>query len=217
MKDKQPDRLPLGPRVANAAIGAVRGPRSARRRLAQGAAAATLALTAAACTGGSPSGGGPSPGGGSSSARSAVGYSACMRAHGVPNYPDPDRSGRLPKTSADQLGVGGSQYQSAQRACRDLLPTGGSFEQDFQQCVAAANCPPALVQQALTVQREFARCMRDHGVPKWPDPKIGPGGAPFFPVSAAGLSRQYTHSAEITSKVQQCESAAHGPVPVLMG
>jgi hypothetical protein len=217
MKDEQPDRLAPGQRVANAGIRAVRGPQSARRRVAQTAAAAVLTLTAAACSGGSPSGGGSSPGGGSSNAPSAVAYSACMRSHGVANYPDPDGSGRLPKTSAQQLGVGGSQYQSAQRACQHLLPTGGSFVQDFQQCVAAGDCPPALVEQALTVQREFARCMRAHGVPKWPDPKIGLGGAPFFPVSAAGLSHQYTHSSKVTSKMPECERVAGGSVPVLMG
>ena len=217
MKDKQPDRLPLEQRVANDGIRVVRRPRSARRPAARTAAAAVLALTAAACGGGgSPSGGGSSPAGGSSSP-SAVAYSVCMRAHGVPNYPDPDSSGHLPKASAQQLGVGGSQYQAAQRACQHLLPTGGSFEQDFQQCVTAGNCPPALVQQALTKQREFARCMRAHGVPNWPDPKIGPGGAPFFPVSAAGLSHQYTHSSKVTSKMPECERVAGGSVPVLMG
>lgn len=217
MKDKPPDRLPLEQRVANAGIRVVRGPRSARRPAARAAAAAVLALTAAACSGGGPSGGGSSAAGGSSSSPSAVAYSACMRAQGVPNYPDPDSSGHLPKTSAQQLGVGDSQYQAAQRACQHLLPTGGSFVQDFQQCVAAADCPPALVQQALTVQREFARCMRAHGVPKWPDPKIGPGGAPFFPVTAAGLSHQYTHSSRVTSKMPECQHVAGGSVPVLMG
>jgi hypothetical protein len=211
MKDKQPDRLPVEQRVANVGNGGV------QRRAARIAAAAVLALTATACGGGGPSGGASSPAGGTSSSPSAVVYSACMRSHGVPNYPDPDSSGRLPKTSAQQLGVGGSQYQAAQRACRHVLPIGGSFEQNFQQCVTAGDCPAALVQQALTVQRKFARCMRAHGVPKWPDPRIGPGGAPFFPVSAAGLSHQYTHSPDVTSKVQQCERVAGGSVPVLMG
>ena len=65
----------------------------------------------------------------------------------------------------------------------------------------------------------YSPCMRSHGVPNWPDPAIGPGGAPFFNVSGAGLSHQYTHSAGFTSKVSECQSQVGGStgVPVLMG
>jgi hypothetical protein len=172
----------------------------------------------AACSGGSPpSSGGTPNASGSSSSPSAVAYSACVRAHGVPNYPDPDSQGQLAKGDAQQFGVSTAQFQSAQRACQPLLPTGGTFTQQFQQCVTAGDCPPAVVQQALTKQRAFARCLRAHGVPNFPDPQIGPNGAPFFPVSAAGLSRQYTHSSQFESKAQACEREVGGPVPVLMG
>jgi hypothetical protein len=101
-----------------------------------------------------------------------------MRSHGVPNYPDPDSNGQLPKTSAQQLGVSSSLYQAAQRACQSLLPNtvSMSFEQQFQQCVASGDCPQALVQQAMTLMRNFAQCMRSHGVPNWPDPTIAKGG-----------------------------------------
>jgi hypothetical protein len=60
--------------------------------------------------------------------------------------------------------------------------------------------------------------MRSHGVPNWPDPTIGQGG-PFFNVSGAGLSHQYTHSAGGRSKVNECSSLVGGStgVPVLMG
>jgi hypothetical protein len=74
-----------------------------------------------------------------------------------------------------------------------------------------------VVQEALTKQRAFARCMRASGVPNFPDPKTGPNGAPFFPASEAGLSYQYTHSAEFRSKAQACESEVGGSVPVLLG
>ena len=96
-------------------------------------AAATLALLAAACGSGdspSPAGSGGSPAaGGSAGSPSAVAYSACMRSHGVPTYPDPNSSGQLPKTDAQLLGVSTSQYQAAQHACQHLLPTGGSIQQ----------------------------------------------------------------------------------------
>ena len=143
-----------------------------------------------------------------------------MRSHGVPNYPDPDSNGHLTKGGAQQFGVSSSQFQAAQHACQGMLPsTSGSFMQQFQQCVQGGVCPQALVQQALTLMRNLAQCLRSHGVPNWPDPTIGPGGAPFFNASGAGLSHQYTHSAGFTAKVSECQSQVGGStgVPVLMG
>src|SRR5690348_5543562 len=131
--------------------------------------AAALALLAAACgSGGSPSpaGSGGSPAaGGSAGSPSAVPYSACIRSHGVPTYPDPNSSGQLPKTDAQLLGVSTSQYQAAQHACQHLLPTGGSIQQQEAQCMQNSDCPPALVQQMMTADLKLARCMRSHGVP----------------------------------------------------
>jgi hypothetical protein len=184
--------------------------------------AAVLVLLTAACSGrpSSASSGSSPHTGGPSSSPSAVAYSACMRSHGVPNYPDPDSSGQLTKGGAQQFGVSSSQFQTAQRACQDLLPdTGGSFTQQFQQCVQGGVCPQALVQQAMTLMRSFAQCMRSNGVPNFPDPSIGTGGAPFFNASGAGLSHQYTHSAGFSSKVDECSSRVGGStgVPVPMG
>jgi hypothetical protein len=143
-----------------------------------------------------------------------------MRSHGVPNYPDPDSSGDLTKGGAQQFGVSSTQFQAAQHACQDLLPnTGGSFMLQFQQCVQGGVCPQALVQQALTLMRNFAQCLRSHGVPNWPDPTVGPNGVPFFNASGAGLSHQYTHSAGFKSKLTVCQSQVGGStgVPVLVG
>jgi hypothetical protein len=49
-------------------------------------------------------------------------YSRCMRSHGVPNFPDPDGSGRLPKESVQQLKVSDSRLQTAQKTCLHLWP-----------------------------------------------------------------------------------------------
>jgi hypothetical protein len=177
-------------------------------------AAAVLALLAAAC-GGSPSstGSGGSPNaGGSANSPSAVAFSHCVRSHGVTNYPDPGSGGVLPKTSAQQLGVSNSQFQAAQSACHYLLPnTGGSFQQQDQQCVSAGDCPPALVQRMLTSGRTFAACMRSHGVPNWPDPSIDTGayqGVPFFDLSKEGIN---DHLPQIRSKMAECGRLTGGP------
>ncbi len=187
-----------------------------RRTAAAIIATAVLAVLAAACSGGSRSsagsGGAPNAGG-SSSSPSAVAYSACMRSHGVPNYPDPDSNGQLPKETAQQLGVSPSQFNAAQRACQHLLPnTGstGSFDQQEQQCYTAGNCPPALVQQMLTVGRKFARCMRSHGVSNWPDPTLDSQGRPFFNLSGQGITHSEWHSSQMRAKAQECGRVAGG-------
>src|ERR671937_2661545 len=102
-------------------------------QLARTAAAviATVVLALlAAC-----SGSGSSSGGGSTTSGSAVAYSACVRSHGVPSYPDPDSSGQLPKGDAEHFGVSSAQYRAAQQACRHLLPTGGALQQQGDQCM----------------------------------------------------------------------------------
>jgi hypothetical protein len=140
--------------------------RPAARAAAATIATAALALLAACSSSPSSTGSGGSANAGAA-ANSQVGirYASCMRAHGVPNYPDP-ASGNvladgLPKVSPQELGVSSSQYQAAQSACAHLLPNGGQPTQ-------------AEAQQDLTAMRAFARCMRSHGLPTWPDPTYDP-------------------------------------------
>jgi len=183
-------------------------------RAAAGAAITVLALLAAACNG-SPAAGRPSSAGDSATSgaatSSAVGFSRCMRSRGVPNYPDQTSSGALPKTSPGQLGVSNSQFQSAQAACQHLLPDNTSSQQT-RQCMLTGNCPQALVQQILTAERKFARCMRAHGVPDWPDPSIDSEGRPVFLVSRAGVD---AHAPPIRAKSDVCERLTDGaPVPL---
>jgi hypothetical protein len=165
-------------------------PRRARPTTARTAAAivatAVLAVLAAACSGGPSSPGGSPDAGGPANSPSAVGYSHCMRSHGVPDFPDPHSSGTPPKVSAQELGVSPSQLQAGQRACQRLRPsTGGSSQQQAQQCVLADDCPQAVVQRMLTSGRRFAVCMRRHGAPNWPDPTIDTGAHRDVPFSTS--------------------------------
>jgi hypothetical protein len=138
-------------RRAPAANGRGTRPRRAAPALAI-AGVAGLSLLASAC-GGSP---GASPG--SSHAPGpgdGLAFSACMRSHGVPNFPDPGSDGSVPKPSKHDLNSPGSL--AAFRACRSLASSGGS--------------PPPPGQEAQ-LQRQvlaFAKCMRSHGVPEFPD------------------------------------------------
>ena len=197
---------------------------STRTRIAFGTVAtAALVLFVAACGGGSGSGrpnvahvaasarpGTPSPNG--SASGDAVAYSRCMRSHAVPNFPDPDAAtGAVPKTTAQDLGVSGSQYEAAQQACLALFPAGGGiFDDQERACYQGGSCPPALVQQMMTIGRAFAVCMRSHGVSNWPDPTVDRQGVPFFEISAVGITREQSHSPEMTAKIDACYTAAGG-------
>lgn len=80
-------------------------------------------------------------------------FSDCMRAHGVSNFPDPTANGL-------QIGPGidtkSPTFKSAQQACRQFLPNNG--------------VPPATSSKDRAAALAFARCMRSHGVPGFPDP-----------------------------------------------
>jgi hypothetical protein len=177
-----------------------------------GAAAATiattvLALLAVACdssTSPKATRGGPQN---NSASDSAVAYSACVRSHGVPEYPDPGSSGNLPKGNAQAFGVSNSQYQAAERTCRHLLPNSDTtFTASLNECLMTGVCPPAVVRQALTAGLRFAQCMRNHGVPNWPDPTIDSTGRPSFQTTAAGISIAATRSAQMLSKIGHCQN-----------
>jgi hypothetical protein len=194
--------------MMNDGIRVIRGSRRAwppiaRTAAAISAAAGALALLVAACSSGSPSstGSAGSPND-SASSPSAVSYSVCIRSHGVPNYPDPDSSGTLPKPDAQAFGVSSSQLNAAQRACQHLLPTtGGSLTaSSLQQCYLSDVCPQALVQHALTAGRQFARCMRSHRVPNWPDPTIDSQGRPLFNINVPRPAPP-----QVSTAISECE------------
>jgi len=151
-------------------------------------AAVGMAVLAAACGAGSPSVAGSGSPAGSASARSAVAYSACMRSHGVPDFPDPGSDGQVPKVDPQRLGVSSSVLQAAERACQHLYPTGGGAfsASSLRDCYEFGTCPQAMVQRALAAGRKFAQCMRSHGVLNWPDPIVDAQGRPLFDIAVPG-------------------------------
>jgi len=124
----------------------------------------------------------------STNTQKALAYSRCMRAHGVPRFPDPNSSGSIPKISAQQLGVSSTVFQAAQNDCRYLIPNGGSGPSQTQ------------VRQIMSGMLKFAQCMRSRGVPNWPDPVIDAGGNPEFYLD--GKVNQ--NSPQIKSKIRAC-------------
>lgn len=137
-------------------------PRRAQPPTARTAAAiiaAAMALLLAACSAS------PSPTDSVSSANAAgsafskgLAYARCVRSHGVPDFPDPNSAGQFNKTTVQQLSAGNAQYQTATQTCAHLLPNSGGGP------------TAAELRQEWTGMASFARCMRSHGVPNWPDP-----------------------------------------------
>jgi hypothetical protein len=184
-----------------------------RRALPAVAVGVVLLLVVAACGGHTvpPSGRSSGTDAAATGTPSAVAYSACMRAHGVANFPDPDSNGNLPKADAHHLGVSSSLLGSAQRACQYLLPDGGGVinAASIQGCMEAGDCPSALVQQVLSEERRFAGCMRAHGVPRWPDPSIDSKGRPVFVISISALGFD-PYSSRVWAKGNACSSLMPG-------
>ncbi|HEX4725606.1 MAG TPA: hypothetical protein VH333_24050 [Pseudonocardiaceae bacterium] len=86
-------------------------------------------------------------------------FAACMRSHGLKNFPDPTKSGnnvgiQLGKDSG--LDPSSAVFQAAQRACQSLMPSGG----------------PDATKADPTKIAPWAACVRSHGVPNLPDPTV---------------------------------------------
>lgn len=115
------------------------------------------AAAVGACGSGRPAGTAPA------STGPALTYVRCLRAHGVPSFPDPSPGGRLPNIPSS-IDTAAPAFQTAQRVCARLAPgasaSGSSLEADRLRLLAVA------------------RCMREHGLPNFPDPTTTPPPSP---------------------------------------
>jgi hypothetical protein len=113
------------------------------------------ALLTAACGGTHPAGGN----GATPAPQQALAFARCMRSHGAPHYPGPNSSGAFTMTPQNRADF--NAPASAGQACSylgRLIPRSGKPElsQAMQAQVHRANLA-------------FARCMRRHGILKFPD------------------------------------------------
>jgi hypothetical protein len=157
-----------------------------------------LLLLTAACGSGTSSSSTSSTSGTSSSGTGGVsaayvsdklGLARCLRAHGVPNYPDPNASGQEPPISKHL--IASRQGQAAVRACR-------SWSNRIHNDIAAQN------QAVMGEYVRFAQCMRAHGLPDFPDPVNAEGRVEF--VLSASQDGFDPHSPQVLGKAHQCES-----------
>ena len=140
---------------------------------------AFCAITVAACGSSAPStttsnsGTGPA---GKASSNGFLAFSDCMRAHGVPNFPDPSGGGGggIQLNSSSGINPASPSFQAAQSRCTHLLPGGGP-----------GHAGPASA-QARKEMLETSECMRAHGVTGFPDPTTkapGQGGIGNFSIA----------------------------------
>jgi hypothetical protein len=95
--------------------------------LIQGAAPAQTQAAMAACRSLMPGGGPPqlSPAQRALRARELAVLAACMRKHGVANFPDPNGEGQLPFGALDTLDPSSPVFKAAYEACWSLFPKVG--------------------------------------------------------------------------------------------
>ncbi|WP_243704845.1 hypothetical protein [Micromonospora sp. KC723] len=121
-----------------------------------------LAIALAGCGGSDENGDGIATAGGDKSASSTesskpagpAAFARCMRENGVPDFPDPE-PGEGVRIRAPE-GADPEKIKSATAACKQHLSNGGDR--------------PKVDAKALERQRDMAKCMRENGVPNFPDP-----------------------------------------------
>jgi hypothetical protein len=136
--------------------------------------------------------------GGSTQATGLLAYASCVRSHGVPNFPDPNSTGEIPKKALLELKEGGPRIQAAENACKDLLPAGGSLSGQPSQPVTAQQQQDYL---------HAAACMRSHGITNFPDPTFSKGDVEF------PIPSRDTHSARFTQARQACQKLIPAGLP----
>ncbi len=124
----------------------------------------SLLVLAAGCGGSKPPG---AQSGGRNTASDVLArfeaYSKCMRSHDIPDFPDPTASPgggvgiQIDGGPGSDLNRNNPKFRAANQACRSLEPGAGSQ-------------PPAQSPEKIAAEVKWARCMRTHGLPSFPDP-----------------------------------------------
>lgn len=115
-----------------------------------------------------------------------------MRAHGVPNYPDPVR------------GPGGEGFSistspgSSTLTVNGISFSGPAFQAAMKTCklFGGRGAPPPISESQKQAQLAFAQCIRTHGVPSYPDPRFPAGGGimRLLPAGVTPSSPAFQHA-----------------------
>jgi hypothetical protein len=125
-----------------------------------------------------------------------------MRNHGVSNFPDP-----VVKSSANGSSVtiginpsisGQPAFNTAQKACQHIIGSPGN----------GPDSSPAARQARTQAFIAFARCLRSHGFPNFPDPDAQ-GKLSQEAITRAGIN---FHTPALLTAGKSCASVTHGQI-----
>jgi hypothetical protein len=119
-------------------------------------------------------------------------FAQCMRAAGV-DMPDPGPDGMagIPALAAGDEAAA-EKMDAAMEKCRELLPDGGE--------------PPKPSAEDLAKARDYAKCVRENGVPGFPDPDAETGVFRIDPEQADDL-------ADLEKATKKCPQFGSGMMP----
>ena len=131
-------------------------------------------------------------------ATAAFAYSRCIRAHGIPSFPDPKVSttpggGKISQEVPASAGLS-PKFPAAQKACQGILPPPGNSGSEDR-----ARKPYMLA---------MAHCLRNHGIAGFPDPDRN-GRLTLQMISAAGVD---VHSRQFLNAGIACVGVTHGTI-----
>jgi hypothetical protein len=119
-------------------------------------------------------------------------FAQCMRAAGI-DMPDPGPDGMaaMPAQAAgDQAAT--NKLDAAMEKCRELLPNGGE--------------PPKPSAEDLAKARDYAKCIRENGLPGFPDPDAETGTFRLDPDKAGDLDK-------LSEVAKKCPQFGAGAMP----
>jgi hypothetical protein len=118
-----------------------------------------------------------------------------MRSHGVPGFPDPTSRAFKFSLSPASGNARSPAFRSAGTTCQHLLPDGGPSSES-----------PARRQARIAAALAFARCVRAHGFPTFPDPTSSGELNPQM-VTQAGIN---IHLPAAIAAADACVGVTHG-------
>ena len=175
----------------------------ARKRSTSLGAAVVIAVLAAGC--GSSHQTSSNSAGPHDIANKAFEFSACMRNHGVANFPDPKVSSSGPGQTQVAMVVP-NQFASGRRSSSPPARLAA------RSCRLVGNISPAQVAQQQQQHKQdllaFASCLRAHGLTKFPDP-TSQGQLTLAMLQNAGVD---LHAPDVLPAARACIGVTHGVV-----
>src|ERR1700733_3125181 len=128
-------------------------------------------------------------------------FAACMRNHGVTNFPDPQvtNNGTQQSIAIRAVGPNNPQFKTAAKACQGILPMPSKADIAAQAAAQQTRARDLL---------SFARCMRGRGVNGFPDPGLQ-GQLTLQMITGAGID---LHAPQVAVAARECVPASNAAI-----